>query len=141
MEKQTTIVIDLDVFKALHAHINYINEPLNDVLRRLLGLNSKSTEKSETTPTNTKMFTGIKGVLFPIGMKLTGKYLGNTYEAVIVRSGLQIGTRHFGSPSGAANSFCNGATDGWKFWHFTDRDGREKPIKILQTKKEYLKQF
>ena len=134
MEKQTTIVIDLDVFKSLHGHINYINEPLNDVLRRLLGLNQKTSEKNEIATTEAKMYTGIKGVLFPIGMKLTGKYKGDTYEAVIVRGGMQVGTRFFSSPSGAANSFSYGATDGWKFWHFTDKDGLLKQIKTLQNR-------
>jgi hypothetical protein len=34
----TTLEIDLDVFKTLHSHILYIDEPLNNVLRRILKL-------------------------------------------------------------------------------------------------------
>lgn len=133
MKKTTTIDIDLDVYKAIIHNSNYINEPANDVLKRLLELKGiaaithKDAIKSQTGGLMTK------GVFLKSGLRFRRHHKGNLFEAVVRDGYIEFNNKRYTSPSGAAVRAAKGSVNGWRFWNFFDEnDGTWKLLETLR---------
>jgi len=136
MKNVTTIEIDLDVYKAIVHHSEFINEPANDVLKRLFKLN-KSVESS-INENNSKSEIGgilVKKVFLKSGLKLRKHFKGNLFEAIVHDGYIEFNNQRYNSPSGAAVRAANGSVNGWRFWDFFDeKNGTWKSLETLRDK-------
>jgi hypothetical protein len=111
-----TIEIDFDVFKELTnrretEHISY-----NDVLRKLLGLNTlKASVIGPDIASSAGAWT-TKGVTFPIGTEFRANYKGRTISGKVESGFLVVNGKRFDSPSAAAVSITGNMVNGWIFW-------------------------
>lgn len=136
MKHETTINIDLNVYKALVHHSNYIDEPANDVLKRLLNLNGE-VKHQVTQPFEKNLSGGLttKGVFLRNGLKLRKHFKGTLYEATVHDGYIEFHNKKYTSPSGAAVKAANGSVNGWIFWEFLDeKDNTWKTLETLRTK-------
>jgi hypothetical protein len=135
MKTKTTIDIDLDIFKTIVQHSNYINEPANDVLKRLLKLNDGAAilkQSNTTAPLGGLM---VKGVFLKNGLQLRKYFKGNLLEAIVRDGYIDFNNKKYTSPSGAAVKAVNGSVNGWGFWDFLDeKDGKWKLLQTLRDK-------
>lgn len=134
MKTVTTIDIDLDVYKAIIQNSEHIDQPANDVLRRLLKLDkevgSPTQENGNTTQGGGLM---VKGVFLKKGLKLRKHYKGSLLEAEVRDGFMEFNNERFTSPSGAAVRATGGSVNGWNFWDFYDEnDGKWKPLETLR---------
>lgn len=128
--KKAKIEIDLEVYKMIVNNSNYINEPANDVLKRLL--NTKMEEVSETAEQETGGLT-TKNVFLKNGMKLRKVFKGNILEAVVRNGFIEFKNKKFTSPSGAAVEAAQGSVNGWTFWdYFDDKSNSWKMLNSLR---------
>lgn len=136
MKTTSTIDIDLDVYKIIVHHSNYINEPANDVLKRLLIKNNGDT--SFIQKSNTVDHVGgitVKGTFLKSGLKLKKHFKGSTFEAIVCNGYIEFNNKRYTSPSGAAVVAANGSVNGWRFWDFLDdKDGKWKSLESLRNK-------
>ena len=130
--KKTKIEIDLEVYKMIVNNSNYINEPANDVLKRLL--NTKMEHVSEAAEQETGGLT-TKKVFLKNGMKLRKVFKGNILEAVVRNGFIEFKNKQFTSPSGAAVEAAQGSVNGWMFWdYFDDKSNTWKNLNSLRGK-------
>ncbi len=138
MKNKTTIDIDLDIYKAIVQHSDYINEPANAVLRRLLNLNGEIV--SPIHPNLNKSQSGglmVKGVFLKSGLKLRKHFKGSLLEAEVHNGFIEFNKEKFKSPSGAAVRAADGSVNGWIFWDFFDEtDGTWKQLETLRKKRK-----
>lgn len=135
MKTKTTIDIDLDMYKIIVQSSNYINEPANDVLKRLLNLDKKI--PSNNTYFNPTLFGGItvKGVFLKNGLKLKKHFKGKLFEATVCDGYIDFNNKKYTSPSGAAVQAAEGSVNGWRFWDFfDDKSGKWKLLETLRNK-------
>ena len=110
-----TIDVDFDVFKALTMRRPNENVSENDVLRQLLGLQSKrEVTARESTPAPGEWI--VKGVRFPTGTEFRANYKGQTYLGRVENGALVLNGKRFDSPSAAAVSITGNPVNGWHFW-------------------------
>ena len=122
-----SILVDLDVFKALTARIGVDGQTSNDVLRELLYLDSPLEHEPPEA-----MYSAVsdalakhvyprtfysRGLMLPDGTKLRARYKGNEYQAVITDGQwiTEDGAAHE-SPSAAANHITSTVVNGLRFW-------------------------
>ncbi len=130
----TSIEIDLDVYKAIVHHSQYIDEPANNVLKRLLKLND-GMQASSYSNTAKKGGISVKNVFLSNGMKLRKHYKGKLHEAFVVDGYIDLNNKKFTSPSGAAVYVTKGPVNGWRFWeYFDESDGKWKILETLRDK-------
>jgi hypothetical protein len=128
------IEVDFEVFKALTIRRIDEADSENDVLRRLLGLETPPVANSEidllrawSTPPVTNAYATkspppssedwvAKGVRFPAGTEFRADYKGRTYTARVEGGGLVVNGEKYNSPSAAAISITGNPVNGWKFW-------------------------
>ncbi|TAJ67681.1 MAG: DUF2924 domain-containing protein [Chitinophagaceae bacterium] len=136
MKNTTTIDIDLDVYKALVQHSNFIDEPANDVLKRLLNLNTKTVQQSvQSTVKNLTGGLTTKGIFLKNGLKLRKHFKGTLFEATVHDGYIEFNNKKYTSPSGAAVRAAKGSVNGWRFWEFFDeKDGVWKILETLRDK-------
>lgn len=107
--------IEFDTWKALTARRASEQESYDDVLKKLLGLKSKTLPEDHPALSAGAVF---KGVHFPEGSEFRAKYKGQTYLAKI-RDGawteLPTGVKR-NSPSEAAHAITKTNINGWRFW-------------------------
>lgn len=119
MQKTTSIEIDLETYKAIIQNSDYINEPPNDVLKRLLKLKDGVIASHYSKSTNNEGIT-VKNVFLPTGMKLRKHFKGKLYEATVFNGFILLANKKFTSPSGAAVFVAEGPVNGWRFWEYFD---------------------
>mgnify|MGYP001068193971 CR=1 FL=1 len=132
----TSIDIDFDVFKALTARRATPESTENDVLRKLLGLESGDDTDSKNTcqtpsgsvPANSSKLennelstsTGSpwvwKGVSFPHGTEFRANYLGRYYYASVDDGAFVYNGKRYKSPSAPAEAITGTSRNGWIFW-------------------------
>lgn len=130
-----TIEIDFDVFKALTARRETPAVTDNDVIRELLGLESRS--HASGSPNGTAHSNGTswvcKGVTFPHGTEFRMTYKGQMYQARAEEGALVYKGERFTSPSPAAMKITGTQVNGWKHWECKLPDsGRWVPISELR---------
>ena len=131
-DKTTTIEIDLDVYKMIVNNSNYINEPANDVLKRLL---SVKTDLVPDLPVREDGGLVSKNVFLKNGMKLRKVFKGNILEAVVRNGFIEFKNKKFTSPSGAAVEAAQGSVNGWRFWdYYDDKSNSWKMLNSLRDK-------
>jgi hypothetical protein len=130
MQNNTTINIDLEVYKAIIHHSNYINEPANDVLKRVFNL-KKEVFSEQNKVTSELGGLNVKGVFLKSGLKLQKHFKGTLFEAIVRNGYIEFNKKRYTSPSGAAVIAAQGSVNGWRFWNFFDET--DNKWKILET--------
>jgi hypothetical protein len=112
-----TIEVDFDVFKALTARRASEAVTENDVLRSLLGLNSKRdlTASIATDSPDAEDWIA-KGIRFPANTEFRASHKGQTWLGRVERGALVVNGRRFDTPSAAAVFITKSPTNGWTFW-------------------------
>ena len=111
------VQIDLDVHKRIEAARLTFEESDNDVLRRLLEIDSKRIADDGGPP-----WAG-KGVTLPHGTEAKMEYNGRQHTARINNGAWNADGKSFGSPSAAAGGLARTkagkrpSLDGWKYWY------------------------
>ncbi len=136
MKSNTTIDIDLDVYKVLVQHSNYFDEPANDVLKRLLNLNGQVKHQTpQSAERNASGGLTTKGVYLRNGLKLRKNFKGSLHEATVHDGYIEFNNKRYTSPSGAAVKAAKGSVNGWRFWEFLDeKDNTWKTLETLRGK-------
>lgn len=128
-----TVSVDLEVFKALTARLEFEGQTHNDVVRELLGLDSIAEElPPEPAIVNAlAAFVGgadqigrpaghgffSRGLFLPHGTKLRASYKGRQYDAAIVSNDwVDHDGQHHASPSAAAAAITGTNVNGLRFW-------------------------
>jgi hypothetical protein len=128
----TTIDINLDVYKTIVNNSNYINEPANDVLKRLLkidrDLHSSGNNSISSAETGGLI---VKEVFLKNGLKLRKHFKGNLFEAYVRDGYIEFNKKRYTSPSGAAVEAAKGSVNGWRFWEYYD--DKSDSWKMLET--------
>jgi hypothetical protein len=110
------IYVDFDVFKAITARRPSEDVTENDVLRQLFGMTSAV---SKAAPSESRHRAGdwvAKGVRFPQGTQVRGRYKGQLYLAEVKDGALMLEGKRYDSPSSAAMAITKTPTNGWTFW-------------------------
>src|SRR5271169_6439698 len=98
-----TIEVDFDVFKALTARRATEAVTENDVLRSLLGLNSKRDATASIASDSPDADDWIvKGIRFPASTEFRASHKGQTWLGRVERGALVVNGRRFDTPSAAA---------------------------------------
>ncbi|MFT3908251.1 MAG: hypothetical protein QM737_02400 [Ferruginibacter sp.] len=129
MKDRKSIEIDLDVYKAIIHHSNYIDEPANDVLKRLLHQEQQGSKNSIEGKAGGGLT--VKETFLRNGLRLQKRFKGILHEAVVRNGCIEYNNKKFTSPSGAAVSAAKGSVNGWRFWDFLDE--KDNKWKILET--------
>jgi len=115
-----TIEIDFDVFKALTGLRDTESVTYNDVIRKLLGLESRCIGKADSKPGNQSRPSvsdlQCKGVAFPAGTEFRAKYKGQMHYGKIEGGHLVVDGKLTKNPSKAASVITHNSVNGWKFW-------------------------
>ena len=122
MQNTRTIEIDFDVHKRLETERVSFSETANDTLRRILGIENRSTKVIDMPAPAGRPWSG-KGVELPHGTELKMDYNGHQYTGRISNGIWIVEDKEFTSPSSAASGV--GLTkegkltnlDGWKSWY------------------------
>ncbi|KOF16033.1 hypothetical protein AC244_21755 [Ensifer adhaerens] len=120
MSEVQTIDIDFDVHKRIEAERQSFAETPNAVLRRLLGIDGRTT-MVDTAPSSGRPWAG-KGVTLPHGTKLRMEYNGRVHSGVIQNGAWNIEGGMYQSPSAAAGGVARTKDgkktnlDGWIYW-------------------------
>ena len=108
------IEVDFEVFKEITARRETEEMTPNDVLRSLLGLDTRPSGAGSTT-TALKGWS-YKGILFPNGTEFKASYKGTMYLANVTADQLMLDGKVMNSPSEAAMAITRTAVNGWTFW-------------------------
>ena len=107
-----TIEVDFEVYKHLVMDLKNEEDSFNNVLRRMLGL--------KTITTNSPLINGKawskKGVTLPHGTELRLTFYGKIYYGEINNGSFKINGKSFPAPSPAAMEITNVNTNGWRYW-------------------------
>lgn len=115
-----SIDIDFDIHKLIEAERSSFEETPNDVLRRLLNLQTSATQPPRLVQAG-KSWHGY-GVTLPHSTKLRMSYNGNDYSGQIDDGQWIVEGKRFSSPSGAASGVARTKKgtltrlDGWQYW-------------------------
>lgn len=120
-----TIEIDFDVFKKLTVMRETESVTYNDVIRRLLDMQSGSQPSVDESkpkhgfqfesPMSTDAWT-TKGVTFPAGTEFRANYKGQTVLGRVEAGSLVVNGKRYDSPSAAAVAVTGNSVNGWIFW-------------------------
>jgi hypothetical protein len=119
-----TIEVDFEVYKALTVRRETVVMTENDVIRNLLGLNTKNDNIdyvddidgiNDLVESLLSSWT-IKGVTFPKGTKFRAEYKARMYYGEVQNGELVVDGKRFKSPSSAATEITKNSVNGWKFW-------------------------
>lgn len=128
MDEMRSIDIDFDVHKRIELARRGFSETPNEVLRRLLGIDTSPTTGSDTGQAAAEGLDGGgrawvgKGVSLPHGTALRMDYNGRRHEGAIVDGEWLVEGQRFASPSAAASgtartrSGTRPTLDGWIYW-------------------------
>lgn len=108
----TSIEIDFDVFKELTSRRTSERETYNDVLRKLLKLDTKNITSTQAEGEEWTT----KGVCFPNGTEFRATYRGKTYHGRIESGKFFVDGKQYNSPSPAAVAITGHSANGWIFW-------------------------
>ena len=108
------IEVDFEVFKEITARREAEEMTPNDVLRSLLGLDTK--QPGSTVTTAALKGWSYKGILFPNGTEFKASYKGTMYLANVATDQLMLDGKQMNSPSEAAMAITKTAVNGWTFW-------------------------
>ena len=133
------IEIDFDVHKAIETERKSFSETPNQVLRRLLKIDSAKPQSVVKANYQSELSMGKnwvgKGITLPHGSLLRAEYNGRLHEGKIVDGRWYVEGNFYTSPSGALGSVArtkNGkktSLDGWIYWE-VKRPGDKDWIKI-----------
>jgi hypothetical protein len=107
-----TIDVDFEVYKELTVRRPTESTSYNEVIRKLLGLNSQPTAVLNNGPQAWEY----KGVHFPNGTDFRANYKGRTYLAKVEDGTLIYDGSPMNSPSKASHAVTGNSVNGWKFW-------------------------
>ena len=135
MSQLSTIEIDFDVHKRIETERRSFSETPNEVLRRLLLIDSAPIPSSEA-----RAWSG-KGVWLPHGSEIRMEYNGRVHSGVIQDGEWVVEGEKYKSPSGAATGVARTKSgkqtnlDGWNYWQFR-RPGEAHwtPIRALKAR-------
>ncbi len=137
MTEFRTIEVDFDVHKLIEGERQSFTETPNAVLRRLLGLASRSVAKKVG---GGRSWSG-DGVTLPHGTAVKMEYNGRQHEGKIEDGKWVIDGKTFDSPSGAASGVAitkkgkKTRLDGWIYWEAcVPGDTSWTPIGVLRPK-------
>jgi hypothetical protein len=124
------IVVDEDVFEVLEKNAKGFQEP-NDVLRVLLGLDSKKSVPNSAPLAPSDYISGKLMDLIQAGLLAPGDVLVHrkvrlerTYRAVVVADGwISTEIKRYQSPSAALSELVGSQINGWGGW-VHERSGR-----------------
>lgn len=123
------IDIDFEVWKRL---TNELQDPLdtyNNVIRRLLRLETTTPDVQEAQTGDSRAWTPIQGVSFPAGTEFRATYKRQTCTGKVEGGKLVVNGKKHKSPSGAAMSITKSPVNGWTFWEYClPGDDAWKPI-------------
>ena len=114
------ISIDLDVHKAIEGERKSLNESENQILRRLLGLDSPALLRI-AADTSTGEPWQRRGLVLPNGTTWRIVYGNKEFGGTIVDGRFRSGNRSFKSPSGLTIALCRTAKgertslNGWRY--------------------------
>ena len=120
MAELRTIEIDFDVHKAVETARTSFSESPNDVLRRLLEIDTKKVA-APAEPAGGRAWSG-KGVSLPHGTQLRMDYNGAQHVGTIDNGVWSVEGKTFKSPSAAAGGVAltkhgtHPSLDGWVYW-------------------------
>lgn len=120
MREYSKIEIDFDVYIYLQNQRNGFNETENDVLRRILKIDTPqiiSENRGESYHTG--------GVNLQVGLKLRKTYKNVDLEAKVTDRGIMFDNQIFKSPSAAGCVATNTSVNGWIFWEYFDEDSNQ----------------
>lgn len=109
-----SVEVDFEVYKLLTVRRATEHVTYNDVIRELLGIGGKQAPTAPNTESASDWIT--KGVRFPEGTEFRAEYKGRQFKAVVEAGALLLNGKRFESPSSAAMSITESATNGWVFW-------------------------
>ncbi|MGP1256757.1 MAG: hypothetical protein ACTS10_20225 [Kiloniellales bacterium] len=131
MAEHRQIDIDLDVHKRIELEKRSFSESDNEVLRRLLGIDS-------TQSLIGRAWSG-KGVSLPHGTEIQMEYNGRQHQGRIDEGNWLVEGNSFSSPSAAAGGVAltkagnHPSLDGWMYWHVKRPDDNKwVPLKRLR---------
>lgn len=108
-----TVEIDFEVFKELTVRRESEETTYNDVIRKLLNLDTSNSVKVAPKSSDTWVS---KGVAFPIGTEFRVRYKGEMYYGEVEKKGLMVNGALANSPSDAAHLITGNNVNGWRFW-------------------------
>ena len=133
--KNTTIEIDLELYKFIQSKLISFDEKPNDVLKRIL----KISDSLETNRENSKSippsgFT-YKNVFFENGFEMRKITKGKIHTLIAQDGYFLLNGKKYTSPSSAGMSISNGAVNGWIYWEYKDEKSKlYRPIDYLRKK-------
>lgn len=122
MAEFRTIEIDFDIHKMIEAERRSFSEREYEILRRMLGLPSRSIREEQPTDSSRKRSWSGEGVTLNHGTELRMTYNGCLHEGQIIDGDWVIDGKTFKSPSGAASGVATTKSgkktrlDGWIYW-------------------------
>ncbi len=102
MKEKIEIAVDLEVHKQIEAGRRQFEESPNDILRRLLGIDTEVSLLNQGVKSDRRAWSGRGGVVLPHGTELRMPYKGVIYEGKIENQKWLVEGRSFDSPSAAA---------------------------------------
>ncbi len=114
------ISIDLDIHKAIESERKSLNEPENQILRRLLGLDTLVPPKIAAGTSSGEPWQR-RGIVLPNGTTWRIAYGNKEFGGTIVDGRFRSGNRSFKSPSGLTIALCRTAKgertslNGWRY--------------------------
>ncbi len=129
------VLVDLDVWKNIVALWKCVDEPANDVLRRVFNLPDLSASNGKGR-INARTVIGCKGGSIPDGTKLRGTHKGREVRAEVRAPRIYVegDNQPHRSPSAAARSVTKYSVNGWRFWEYETSPGRWEPLQELRTR-------
>jgi hypothetical protein len=142
MSTLTQIEIDIEVYKAIENSRISFSESHNDVLRRIIGIDTSNFVKNTNTlPTEAqiaKSWRG-KGVELPHGTLVRMEHNGRVYSGEILDGIWSVEDIRATTPSGAASAIArtkqggSAPLNGWNYWEVRlPSSNRWKPIASLR---------
>lgn len=127
-----TIEIDFEAFKRLTMMRDTEEMSYNDVVRKLLNLNSAKEVLSETAASahqvesahqilEQRVIEGpgawvVKNIVFPSGTEFRASHKGKTIFGRVELGALVVDGKRYESPSSAASAITKTSVNGWIFW-------------------------
>lgn len=108
------IEIDFEAYKKLTNLRENEEVTYNDVIRKLLGLDTIIIPQSNSD--SNKLDWVVKGVRFPHGTPFRAFHKGVHYDAMVNDGALEYNGINYNYPSAAAFSITKTGINGWNFW-------------------------
>ncbi len=109
----------MDVWKEIVIRSKCVDEPANDVLRRVFNLAAVLFQNGRGK-VDDRVVLGCKGGTIPDGKKLRATHKGREVRAEVKAPRIYVeGNSHpYRSPSAAARSVTKSSVNGWRFWQY-----------------------